>query len=170
MKTIIAINGRPGVGKDTICDVVRRHFTTVNVSSVTPIKKIALDYGWDGVKTDKSRKFLSDLKALFTEFNDMPTSYLVGEAEKFMDSFATVFFAHIREGAEIDKFLSRARAMVGDEARVRSLLVRRAEVARVVGNASDDEVENYRYDWIYDNDGSLASLDADFMEKFSKWQ
>ena len=37
----IVINGRGGVGKDTLCDFAAKVYRTVNVSSVDPIKKIA---------------------------------------------------------------------------------------------------------------------------------
>jgi hypothetical protein len=170
MKLIIVINGKGGVGKDTVCDIVARHHKAVNVSSITPIKEIARMHGWDGGKDDRGRKLLVDLKRAFTEYNDLPTNYLIGEAEKFLASGAEVFFAHIREASEIDKFAAAARAIAGGRAEVKTLLVRRKLQDRVFGNDSDDKVEEYRYDWIYDNDGPLDSMDADFMENFNKWQ
>ena len=43
-----------------------------NFSTVDKIKEIARDFGWDGEKTPKARKFLSDLKDVFTDWNDLP--------------------------------------------------------------------------------------------------
>ena len=71
-KTVIVINGAGGVGKDTLCEFAEKHFRVMNISSITPIKEIAAMCGWGGEKTDKARKFLSDLKALSIEYNDFP--------------------------------------------------------------------------------------------------
>ncbi|MBO5879339.1 MAG: hypothetical protein J6Q68_02150, partial [Clostridia bacterium] len=63
-KLVMVINGAGGVGKDTLCDFASAHFSVMNISSITPIKEIAAMCGWNGEKSDKARKFLSDLKAL----------------------------------------------------------------------------------------------------------
>ena len=44
----------------------------LNVSTVDKVKEIAAECGWDGVKSPKNRKFLSDLKDLLTEWGDVP--------------------------------------------------------------------------------------------------
>ena len=44
-KLAIVINGAGGVGKDTLCDFAAKHYKTLNVSTITPIKEIAADYG-----------------------------------------------------------------------------------------------------------------------------
>lgn len=71
-KQIFVINGSGGVGKDTFVELVsvelndklKRFHTVVNFSSVDKVKEIAREIGWDGRKTEKDRKFLSDLKSL----------------------------------------------------------------------------------------------------------
>ena len=83
-KTVIVINGRGGVGKDTLCDFARAHFKVKNISSITPIKEIAAQCGWDGKKDNKSRKFLSDLKKLCVEYNDYPTVWALGQYKDFL--------------------------------------------------------------------------------------
>ena len=68
-KQIFIINGSGGTGKDTFCNMIRDYsgHDTYIISSVDDIKKKAQLMGWDGVsKTDKDRKFLSDLKDLCT--------------------------------------------------------------------------------------------------------
>ena len=70
-KVLIVINGKGGVGKDTLCDFAARHFKTRNISSVTPIKEIAKAGGWKGEKDAKARTMLSDLKKVFTEYNEI---------------------------------------------------------------------------------------------------
>ena len=59
-KVTIVINGRGGVGKDTLCNLAAKHFKVKNISTITPIKDLAREAGWDGRKDDKARKFLSD--------------------------------------------------------------------------------------------------------------
>lgn len=76
MKTVIIINGKGGVDKDTLCDIAAYYYLVKNVSTIDPFKEIARKYaGWNGEKDLKSRKFLSDLKQLFIDYNDTPMRY-----------------------------------------------------------------------------------------------
>ena len=40
-KTVIIINGKGGVGKDTLCDFISKYYPTRKISSITPILAIA---------------------------------------------------------------------------------------------------------------------------------
>ncbi len=146
-KLVMVINGRGGVGKDALCDALTKQFQVINKSSVDPIKEIASSYGWQGEKTPKARKFLADLKQVFVEYNDLPTTYLLAQYEAFMESDAQIFCAHIRESAEIDKFISRIPTK-----RI-TILIRRPDPNGVApyGNAADDQVESYAYDYVFEN-------------------
>ncbi len=155
---VIIINGRGGVGKDTLCEMAAKHFSVRNISSITPIKEIALQNGWKGDKTKKSRKFLSDLKRLFVEYNDLPTKYLVRQYREFMQGEEQILFVHIRETEEIDKFKREVSH------RCITLLVKRDKMRRGNwGNASDDEVENYAYDFYFQNDKPLPDVEKEFV-------
>lgn len=157
-KAVIIINGRGGAGKDTLCGFAEGIYRTQNVSSAEPIKEIARRYGgWQGEKDEKSRKFLADLKQLFADYNDLPCKYLVSEYKKFLESEAEILFVHIREGKEIDKF----RQYI--EIPCIALLIRRGGARRQWGNESDDNVENYNYDYCYGNDRELAEAELDFQ-------
>ena len=163
-KKVIVINGSGGVGKDTLCDLAQKHFKVYNVSSITPIKEIAAQCGWDGSKDDKARKFLSDLKALCIEYNDYPTLWAKARYDEFLSSDNEVMFLHIREPEEIAKFV----AVTGGEAL--TLLVRGG--ARMTkshyGNYSDDAVENYAYDYYFMNDKSLEEAETGFAALIGK--
>ena len=157
-KTVIIINGNGGVGKDTLCLFAGRQFRVRNVSSVTPIKEIARIYGgWNGEKDPKSRKFLADLKELFVNYNDLPFQYLCREYEDFMQSDEELMFVHIREGKEIEKL----KNWIGTSCI--TLLVTRQQNAQISwGNASDDNVSSFPYDYVYANDRKLEEAEEDF--------
>lgn len=158
---MIVINGRGGVGKDTLCDFAAEKFRVFNVSSITPVKELASQCGWQGEKTDRARKFLSDLKALLIGYNDYPTAWAVGQYRSFLASDAQVMFLHVREGKEIAKFVTATGG------RAKTLLVRggRRDAERgTYGNASDDGVENYAYDYYFTNDRPLDETAAAFCD------
>ncbi len=159
-KLAIVINGAGGVGKDTLCDIAAKHYKAKNISSVTPIKEIATMCGWDGRKDAKSRKFLSDLKKLSAEYNDFPTIWALEEYHAFLESDFEILFVHIREGEEIRKFVD------GTDGHARTLLIRggtRTHTARY-GNRSDDDVEDYPYDYYYTNDLPLSETECAFCK------
>lgn len=154
-KYIFVINGSGGVGKDTICDAAAQFWKVQNISSITPILDVAYAAGWDGEKTPAARRFLSELKEVCTEFNDLPFTYCMTQYQLFMQSDAEVLFVHIREPAEITRF---RRAVHHN---CYAVLVRRAQFEQTrgpLGNRSDDEVLNYAYDYTFNNDGPLSIL------------
>lgn len=160
-KYVFVINGPGGVGKDTLCALAANRFQVRNVSSITPIKEIATQCGWGGEKTDRARKFLADLKALTVEYNDYPTRWITEEYKKFLESEDEIMFVHIREGKEIQKFVDAT------EGRAITILVRGGKRFRrrtgSYGNAADDEVEEYRYDYVFYNDHPLAETERVFV-------
>ena len=157
-KTVIVINGRGGAGKDTLCEFAAKKYRVENYSSVDPIKTLAKQAGWNGEKDDRSRKFLSDLKRLTTEYNDLPTKYLEGRCRDFLESGDDILFVHIRECEQIEHFIDTVK----DSVKVLTLLVRRGE-ARTYGNVSDDNVENLDYDLVYENNKPLEEAEEDFL-------
>lgn len=159
-KLVIAINGRGGVGKDTLCEFAARRFSVCNLSSIMPVKDLAAQCGWAGEKTDRARRFLSDLKAVLVAYNDYPTVWAQKRYEEFMAGDEQIMFMHIREGEEIAKFV---RATGGH---AKTLLIRpgkRAEEHGSYGNVSDDCVEMYDYDYYYVNDLPLEEAETDFV-------
>lgn len=163
-KVVIVINGKGGSGKDAVCNIVAKRYKVTTISAITPIKNVAAVAGWNGEKDDKSRKMLSDLKMLFIEYNDLPYKYIMGEIDKFLASENEIMFIHCREKSEIDKVIR------GAPVKVYTLLIKRTDeffVQREYGNASDDLVESYDYDFRYvGNNKTKLDLEKSFNEYF----
>lgn len=161
-KLAIIINGSGGAGKDTLCEISARKYSVINVSTITPIKSIARENGWNGEKTPKARKFLAELKRIFTEYNDLPNRYALGEYKKFIsDGKTEIMFIHIRESDQIERFLKGAACF--DGCNVITLLIRSNRLLKGYGNRADDDVENYNYDYLYENNLSLDEAAVDFI-------
>ena len=159
-KLTVVINGKGGVGKDTLCDAVALHLPTCNISSITPIKEIARTFGWNGEKDLRSRRFLAELKRVFSEYNDLPNRYLIEQYHAFLESDSRILFVHIREADQIQAFVD---GIGGD---CITLLIRRdiPEVAGGYGNHADDDVESYPYDYTFDNNRPLEQATTAFVE------
>lgn len=159
-KVAIVINGAGGVGKDTLCELAAKYFKVKNISSITPIKEVAALCGWDGKKDNKARKFLSDLKNLCVEYNNYPTVWAKGQYDEFLLSDEDVMFVHIREPEEIEKFVNAT------DGEAKTLLVRGGKRMsnEKYGNASDDGVENYSYDYYFLNESTLDIAEREFVE------
>lgn len=157
-KLVIIINGAGGVGKDTLCDLSGKYFKVKNVSSIDPVKKIAKEAGWKGEKTPEARRFLAELKRILIEYNDTPVRYLIEKYKEFIDSDEEILYCHIREPEEIEKFKGY---VVTD---CMTLLIKRDTGVETWGNTADDEVENFNYDCIYNNNFILKDTEKYFYE------
>ena len=151
-KQVFIINGSGGVGKDTFIDLVSSicDYPVLNFSSVDKVKEIATIIGWDGSKTERDRKFLSDLKLLCTRYNNMPFNSMREKVESFKNSDSKMLFLHIREPEEIEKAKDFFGAI--------TILVKRDSVKQITSNMADNGVFNYEYDIVIDNDKDIASL------------
>lgn len=150
-KQTFIINGSGGVGKDTFVSFVADNFSTMNVSSVDKVKEIARIIGWNGAKTERDRKFLSDLKLLCTDYCDMPLNSMKEKFKEFNnDEHYNFLFLHIREPEEIEK------AKVAFNAK--TILIKNDSVKHITSNMADENVYNYDYDVVINNNGSLEEL------------
>ena len=75
----VCINGAPRSGKDSFVECCKQILgeRCFNVSSVDFVKHLAYECGWDGTKDLKNRKFLSDLKDLLTQWDDVPYNKII---------------------------------------------------------------------------------------------
>ncbi len=158
-KQIFIINGSGGVGKDTFVDLVtielndmvKKFHTVINFSSVDKVKEIAKEIGWNGKKNEKDRKFLSDLKILTSQYCDMPFQSMKEKVNEFKaDKDKILMFLHIREPEEIARSAKAFNA--------KTILIRRNSVKHITSNMADENVFNYNYDFVIDNDGTIEEL------------
>lgn len=173
-KYIFIINGSGGVGKDTFVELVstelndrlKKFHTVVNFSSVDKVKEIAKEIGWDGKKTEKDRKFLSDLKILCSDYCDMSFQSMRNKVLEFTkDKTSKALFLHIREPEEI--------ARAAKEFGAKTILITRNSVNHIVSNIADKNVFDYEYDFTIENNGTVEDLKdkvKDFLQKECLWE
>lgn len=150
-KRIIIINGTGGAGKDTFVSFCSEFEKVLNISAVDKVKEAAkILVGWNGEKDETSRKLLVDLKQLSIAYNDAPTKYILNMAEEFKNSDDKLMFVHIREAEEIEK----AKKLLS----ANTLLVTNPRVQLITSNDSDGKVNEYKYDFYLNNDGTLEDL------------
>lgn len=129
------------------------------LSTVDFVKEIAKKCGWDGTKDLKNRKFLSDLKDLLTNWNNVPFNKIIQQVKSIEDEWKyynidlnrTAIFIDCREPEEIKKLCTTLNA--------KSLLITREEAENNnTSNHADQNVLNYNYDIIIQNNGDLIEF------------
>lgn len=159
MIKVVIINGAGASGKDTFIDLFTRvceeqggKYPVYRFSSVDEVKHFASLMGWDGVKDNRGRRFLSDIKDALTRYSDRPLMYM---GDKLKEVYAkeqnAIVFFHVREPDEVRKASERFNAV--------SLLIKRPSVRRdSFTNHADKNVDSYKYEYYVDNSGSLRQL------------
>ena len=157
-KQIYITNGMARCGKDTFAKFLNDIVPTLKYSSIDKVKDIAKLCGWDGGKTEKDRKFLSDLKLLTTEYSNMAFEAIKSKVNEFLeDSQYVVMLIDIREPAEIEK----AKIAFG----AKTILIENKNVKTISSNMADENVFNYTYDYTVKNNGTLD----DFRENVEEF-
>ena len=156
-KYIFITNGMARSGKDTFAQILNKYVPTLKISSIDKIKYIAGCCGWNGEKDEKSRKLLSDLKMLLTEYNDLPFKTIYDSVYHFRKgTLHNVLLIDIREPAEIE----RAKMEFGAS----TILIRRNSCKNITSNPADANVFDYDYDYIIDNNGTLDDFEGQVLK------
>ena len=159
-KHIYITNGVGGCGKDTFAKFLNEFTTVMKYSSIDKVKTIATACGWNGSKTEKDRKFLSDLKCLTSEYSDMPFKDIKRMVDLFLDkNNAKVLLIDIREPAEIE----RAKNEFGAE----TILIVNNNIPHITSNMADKNVHKYAYDYVIENNGTLEDF-RHAVEQFAR--
>jgi len=152
----IIINGYPKSGKDLFteyCKLIAPEGVVIHhISTVDNVKKAFTELGWDGVKSNEHRDFLSFLKAESVKRFDGPYKYICGsikELQQLTLAFKCVVFIDCREPQEIQRFKDDLGAL--------TLLIRHTPEDLPM-NDSDNKVEDYVYDVVITNNGTFEDL------------
>lgn len=152
-KMIFIVNGKPRAGKDTFAQILNEYMDVYKYSSVTKVKEIAKQCGWTGAKEEKDRKFLHELKMLTSAYSDMSYNDVLEEIDKFKkgELDADIFVVDVREPEEIDRLVKATKAF--------TIFIENNRVPSITSNAADANVENYRYDFVIQNNGTLSDFE-----------
>lgn len=176
MIKVVVCNGKPGVGKSEfqqacyrLCELngkkngfTQDKYLLVDIASTVDfVKGIAYECGWDGTKTLENRKFLSDLKALLTEWNDVPNTIIEDRVKSLSSTYDWIVFVDCREPVEIQKLKERLNAT--------TILIRRESVENSeTSNDSDAKVFECDYDLTIYNNSDIIHLE-DEARKFIEY-
>lgn len=155
-KKIVVINGAGGVGKDQFCNYCDLYVPTYVISTVDKVKEAYRLLGWNNEKSELHRKALSDIKDIGTKNLDHPYTFIKAQIELFNSSDHDLMFVHTREPDEIERFAKEFGCI--------TLLIKNPRIKSITSNHADAEVENYNYDYIIDNDGTLDELNIKAKE------
>ena len=155
-KQIYITNGMARCGKDTFAKFLNDIVPTLKYSSIDKVKDIAKLCGWDGGKTEKDRKFLSDLKVLLEEYNNLPMIDVCREVQAFNSSDYKVMLIDARE----EKDIIALKTMFKN---VYSLFIDNRNAPMVLSNKADRQVEDICYDFRIDNNGTLEQFHSEVI-------
>lgn len=153
LKKIYVTNGSAQNGKDSFAQAVSKYVPTYKYSSIDLIKDM-LEFA--GIprepKTEQKRLLYSDLKDRLTKYGDIPFKDIESIVRDFKNDIidTDVLLIDIREPEEI----KRAVEVFG----AKTILIRNPNAKKIESNHADRDVENYEYDYIIENDGTLEQL------------
>lgn len=147
-KLIVVINGPAGVGKDTLIEEYAKKTknSIYNYSTIDYFKEIAKkDFGWNGIKDEKGRRLLSEIKRISVEYNDFPTELTMKKIRALSEieyKNDVVMFVHIREQEETKKLINN---LLKENYNAKSLYIYTTrEIESVKSNNSDDYASDWR--------------------------
>lgn len=156
---VYILNGAPKCGKGVFVEFLEifTDSTVTEYSSIDWVKDLASDvFGWDGEKTAKSRKLLSDLKKLAIEWDDIPLKLTIKKI-RYATPTSNFFCTDVREPEEIKKLQTwcKEQGIPCYAVLIRREVAEEKAIADGITNSSDTEYLNYEYDYMIKNDGSL---------------
>lgn len=148
MPKIVIINGSGGTGKSTFVSLCHDiNDKVIEISTVDFVKEVAKFAGWNGEKNEIGRKFLSDLKDAMEEYGDIPNK----KVEEFINSHPeNIIFINVREPYNIHYYKTKYNAL--------TILLVNERIQNIKTNHADADVDNYSYDYIIENNGTLSQL------------
>lgn len=154
LKKVYILNGHGTVGKGEFAKAISKYISIYKYSSIDLVKDM-LEFA--GIpkepKTEEKRLLYSDTKDRLTKYDDIPFKDITSIVTDFKNNKieAEVLLIDIREPEEI----ARAVKTFGAE----TILVRNPNAIKIESNHADRDVENYEYDYIIENNGTLEQLE-----------
>lgn len=172
MFKVFIVNGMARSGKDTFIQYAIDYLESKAVlghrfSTIDRVNTLLKELGWDGTTKDEAyRKFASDMKRAWAEYNDGPNQFIYNQviAEyKRNEEKPSVFFILCREPLEIYKL---KKLFSGN---CWTVQLQNSRVETITSNESDAAAaEEYEYDYGVTNEGTLEELKRD-AELFSDY-
>jgi len=165
MKKILIVNGHPKSGKTEMENIIAKHVNSIIYSSITPVKDYYKKYfGWDGNENNKTEEIRRDLSALkrmlVEEFDYIYTKVAEKMRELYNNPYCEILMVDSREIEEIERFKNCFQAI--------TVFVRNDRCEKIDSNESDANVENYKYDYYINNNGTLEDLEKEVYEFVDK--
>lgn len=162
---VIITNGYGGSGKGefvkaikTFCGL-RKDVNFKSYSIIETVKERARRFGYNGGKTERDRKMLSDFKKVLTEYCDLPRKELVKDFSRFIRYNNTcVYSVDIRMAEDIDWFINYAMSKGVKRKNIYTIFIKNDRVKPITSNRDDASVEDYTYDIEINNNGDLIDL------------
>lgn len=149
MSKVIVISGSGGTGKSTFVSLCHEiDPRVIETSTVDFVKEIALKAGWDGIKDEAGRKFLSELKDTMEHYHDIPNAKI----DEFIQSHPdNIIFVNVREPHNIQYYKNKYNAI--------TVLVVNSNAKTIKGNHADENVYDYEYyDFTIYNEKTIIEL------------
>ncbi len=159
---VIIINGYPKSGKDEFYKILSHHYKASIFSTVqTPKEVLKKYYNWDGeTKSEHIRNALSDLKDWSTLYFNWPFREAVLAITQSLLDEDDFLVLMVREPDEIMKLVVHCKKY---NITCVTVLVKRPGYNSGTNHA-DTEVEQFSYDYILMNDGTLSDYELSILE------
>ncbi|MBR3599865.1 MAG: hypothetical protein IKL53_08290 [Lachnospiraceae bacterium] len=151
-KKVIVLSGEATSGKTTFCNAMNKRYKTMVYEIVEPVKEVALQLGWDGVKDEKGRKLLSDIKMALTEYDNIPVKNILSKYSEFVESDYELLIIQMREPEEI-KIVKRIPNTI-------TVFIGNPNVAKITSNIGDASVNSEGFDYCINNDSTLEDFES----------
>lgn len=187
-KAIVVINGKGGIGKDTLIKSIEqgKNCRVHNTSSIDLVRDMCEPVTALSSKAEKDlayRQMLADIKHAVDRYyrqkhgvglttkemiSEVFEGWLEDDLEKIEGYTSSVIFIHIREPENIKEFLAEAKKELKkrgiNDVILTTLLIRSERGLDSYGNSSDDRVENFEYEHIYESKNGINE-DAECFRK-----
>lgn len=149
MTNIFVINGTGGSGKSTFVSYCKSFNPNVReISTVDHVKTVATLAGWDGVKDERGRRFLADIKDAMDRYDELSKK----NVDKVIEANPNhIYFINARSPEDIEYFCKKWGAL--------SVLITNPRISPITSNHADAKVLEYKYDFVIKNDGDLEWLE-----------